>query len=211
MPSLLPRTPRPFRAALAATALLAAAGAASAQTAFTLYGGARSGGGKFQDVATGSTYELDAGPVVGASVDWPLGDGRIGQVYLSHQRSGLSGRAFGEPTDVTVDVTHLHLGGRAFFEGDPKSGGGYVVGGIGASLLSPSAAGYSDELRASGNVGVGWQWALAPSVALRAELRGYLVLINASGGFFCSGGCVVSIRGETMTQVEGLVGLSFGF
>jgi len=210
MPSPIPRKPRASRAALAA-ALVAAASAAAAQTSFTLYGGARSGGGSFEDVATGSTYKLDAGPVVGASVDWPLGDGRIGQVFLGHQRSGLSGRAFGQPTDVTVNVSHLHLGGRAFFEGDPKSGGGYVVGGIGASLLSPSLAGTSDELRASGNVGVGWQWALGPAVALRAELRGYLILINASGGLFCSGGCVVSIRGETMSQVEGLLGLSFGF
>jgi hypothetical protein len=207
-PPTLP-TMRPVRIGVAAALL--AAGAAHAQTSFTLYGGARSGGGSFEDVATGTTYELDAGPAVGASVDWLLGDGKIGQVYYSYQRSGLSGRAFGQPTDVTVNISHLHLGGRAFFEGDPKYGGGYVVGGIGASLLSPSASGYSDELRASGNLGVGWQWALGPAVALRAELRGYMVLINADGGFFCSGGCVVSIRGQTMTQVEGLLGLSVGF
>jgi hypothetical protein len=27
----------------------------------------------------------------------------------------------------------------------------------------------------------------------------------------CSGGCVVAIRGDTMLQVEGLLGLSYGF
>jgi hypothetical protein len=52
---------------------------------------------------------------------------------------------------------------------------------------------------------------LSRQIALRTELRGYLTLINSSGGFFCSGGCVVSIRGDTLTQVEGLLGLSFAF
>ena len=61
------------------------------------------------------------------------------------------------------------------------------------------------------NVGLGYQWMLSKQVALRTELRGYLTLVNSSGGFFCSGGCAVSIRGDTMTQVEGLLGLSFGF
>jgi hypothetical protein len=61
------------------------------------------------------------------------------------------------------------------------------------------------------NIGLGYQWMLSKQVALRAEARGYLTLINSSGQFFCSGGCVVSIRGDTTTQIEGLLGLSFGF
>jgi hypothetical protein len=52
---------------------------------------------------------------------------------------------------------------------------------------------------------------LARNVSLRTELRGYLSLINSSGDFFCSGGCVVSIRGKTLGQAEGLLGLSIGF
>jgi hypothetical protein len=52
---------------------------------------------------------------------------------------------------------------------------------------------------------------LSRQVALRTELRGYLTLLNSSGGFVCSGGCVVAIRGDTMSQVEGMLGLSFGF
>jgi hypothetical protein len=48
-------------------------------------------------------------------------------------------------------------------------------------------------------------------VALRTELRGYVSVINSSGEFFCSGGCVVSIRGQTVVQAEGMLGLSIGF
>jgi hypothetical protein len=196
--------------ALFAGLAMAPAGA-GAQTSVTLYGGAR-GGGEFDDASgSGTTFKLDSGATISASVDWQLDDGRVGQVFYSFQRSALPGRAFGRPADVSVDISYLHLGGRAFFEGDARDQGGYVVGGLGATFFVPGGSGLTNEVRPSANLGIGWQWALAPNVALRTELRGYLTLINASGGFLCSGGCTVSIRGDTVVQVEGLVGLSIAF
>ena len=198
------------RAALVA-GLVVSAGAAGAQTSVTLYGGAR-GGGDFEDASgNGSTFKLKSGGAVSASVDWQLDDGRVGQVFYSYQRSALPGKAFGQANDVTVNVSYLHLGGRAFFDGDSRSGGGYVVGGLGATFFSPGLGGLSDEVRASANVGIGWEWPLARNVAVRTELRGYLTLINSSGQFFCNGGCVVSIRGNTLAQAEGMLGVSIGF
>ena len=194
---------------VAGLALLATATAA--QTAMTLYGGARSGG-EFEDASDAAHgFKLDSAATVAASVDWPLDDGRIGQVFYSFQRSALPGQAFGQPAEVAVNISYLHLGGRVFFEGDARQGGAYLVGGLGATFFSPGLSGLSNEVRPSGNLGVGWQWTLAPSIALRTELRGYLTLINTSGNFLCSGGCVVSIRGDTMTQAEALLGLSIGF
>ena len=192
-------------------ALVASATAAGAQTTMTLYGGAR-GGGDFDDASgNGATFKLKSGAAVSASLDWQLDDGRQGQVFYSFQRSALPGKAFGQPVDVSVNVSYLHLGGRAFIEGDAKQGGGYVVGGLGATFFSPGLGGTSNEVRPSANAGLGWQWPLARNVALRTELRGYLSLINSSGEFFCSGGCVVSIRGQTLVQVEGMLGVSIGF
>ena len=208
-----PRCPVPkrlLRAGLALT-LAAVASAAAAQTSVTLYGGAR-GGGEFENANSSSeSYSLDSGATLSASVDWLLPDGRQGQVFYSFQRSALPGAAFGQAGEVTVNISYLHLGGRAFFDGSAFAGGAYVVGGIGATLLSPGLSGLSDEIRPSINVGVGYQWPLAPNISLRAELRGYATLINSEGGFFCSGGCVVSIRGNSMVQAEGLLGLSIGF
>jgi len=198
------------RAALV-VALAVSAAAAGAQTTVTLYGGAR-GGGDFEDASgNGSTFKLDSGAAFSASVDWPLDDGRVGQVFYSFQRSALPGKAFGQQAEVAVNISYLHLGGRAFFEGDARNGGGYVVGGLGATFFSPGLGGLSDEVRPSANVGVGWQWMVARNVAVRGELRGYASLINSSGEFFCSGGCVVSIRGNTLAQFEGMVGVSVGF
>ena len=206
-----PRRPAPWlRAGLAATLALLSLGAA-AQSTVTLYGGVRGGGG-FEDKNDSTrTLDLDSGGTLSLSVDWPLADGRQGQVFYSFQRSALPGSALGQTQDVDIDISYLHVGGRTFFDGSAKVGGGYVVGGLGATFFSPAAAGWSDEIRPSLNVGVGYQWQLAPTVALRAELRGYVSLVNSSGEFLCSGGCVVSIRGDVVTQVEGLLGLSVGF
>jgi hypothetical protein len=78
---------------------------------------------------------------VSASIDWQLDDGRVAQLFYSFQRSALPGKAFGQPADVAVNVSYLHLGGRAFFEGDSRFGGGYVVGGLGATFFVPGSAG----------------------------------------------------------------------
>jgi len=198
------------RCALAA-ALILASSAAAAQGVVTLYGGARAGG-EFIDQNAGDTaIKLDSGGAASFSFDWMLSDGRQAQLFYSFQRSALPGSALNGTGDVAVNISYLHAGGRVFFDGTHATHGGYLVGGLGVTHLSPGLDGLSSELRPSMNLGLGYQWMLSPQVALRTELRGYLTLVNSSGGFFCSGGCAVSIRGDTMTQVEALLGLSFGF
>ena len=210
--SSAPCTPARALVAVAfAVVLVAISTPSSAQSAVTLYGGAR-GGGDFTDQNHGdTTVRLDSGGAASASFDWVFSDGRQGQVFYSFQRSALPGSVANRAGDITVNVSYLHLGGRAFFDEGYNSSGSYVVGGLGITQLSPSLSGLSSEIRPSINVGVGYQWMLSRNVALRTEVRGYATLVNSSGGFFCSGGCVVSIRGDSLVQVEGLVGVSFGF
>jgi len=208
--SLITRSRFALRSAVATTLALAAL-AAAAQSSGTLYGGVR-GGGEFEDAQDSTrTLKLDSGATLSASLDWPLADGRQGQLFYSYQRSALPGSTFGQAEDVKLDISYLLLGGRTFFEGSAARGGGYVVGGLGATFFAPSGAGLADEIRPSLNLGVGYQWQVMPTVALRAELRSYVSLINSSGEFLCSGGCVVSIRGDAMVQVDAMLGLSVGF
>ena len=197
------------RSALALALVLVSATAA-AQSVVTLYGGAR-GSGDFTDVDRGTVIKLGSGAAVSLSLDWPLSDGRQGQIFYSFQRSALPGSVVNQTGEVPVNISYLHGGGRVFFNGTAVSSSGYVVGGLGITNMSPSLGGLSSEVRPSANVGVGYQWVLSKQLALRTELRGYLTLVNSDGELFCSGGCVVSIRGDTMTQVEGMVGLSFSF
>jgi len=98
-----------------------------------------------------------------------------------------------------------------YFDGSYATDGGYLAGGLGVTYFKPDLDEFTSEVRASMSLALGYQWMLSKQVALRTEMRGYFTLINSSGGFFCNGGCTVSIRGDTLTQFEGLVGLSYGF
>ena len=198
------------RAAIAAGLVLASS-VAAAQGFVTLYGGARAGGEFIDQNAGDATVKLDSGAAGSMSVEWLLADGRQAQLFYSYQRSALPGSVLNRTSDVGIGISYLHIGGRVFFEGNHTENGSYLVGGLGATYLSPNVDGLSSEVRPSMNLGLGYQWMLSRQLALRTEVRGYLTLIHSSGGFFCSGGCVVAIRGDTMLQVEGLLGLSYGF
>jgi hypothetical protein len=191
-----------FAALLAGSAHLPA----HAQSGFTLYGGWR-GGGSFES-GNGDSATLGGSFAGSAALDLGYDAARQIQVFASYQSTELP--AFAGNPALPLRVGYLHLGGTNYFDGQVGRGG-YVVGGLGATVLSPDTSGLSSEWRPSMNIGIGWQWPLADKVSLRVEARGYLTLINSNGSLFCSGGCIVSIQGDLMTQAEAMVGLSVGF
>jgi hypothetical protein len=66
-------------------------------------------------------------------------------------------------------------------------------------------------MRASMNLGLGYQVLLGERVALRTELRSYLTAVNSSSYLFCSGGCVLAIKGDAVSQIDWLLGVSFRY
>jgi hypothetical protein len=172
----------------------------------TVYGGWR-GGGSFEGPNDNSAT-LNGSFAGSAALDIGYDAARQIQLFASYQSTELP--AFAGNPALPLRVGYLHLGGTNYFDGQVGRGG-YVVGGLGATVLSPDTSGLSSEWRPSMNIGLGWQWPLAEKVSLRFEARAYLTLIDSSGNLFCSGGCVVSIRGDLMTQAEAMVGLSVGF
>ncbi len=199
-----------------ATALLGLLPAlpAAAQNALTFYGG-YGGGGSFEQTGSNSANaDLSSGAAGAVSIDWALDSARNVQLFASGQRSTLqlpSGSVpAGSPTSVSMNIAYLHFGGSNFFEGTAGRGG-YVAGGLGATFMSPNQDGLSSEVRPSMSLALGYEQPLAPSLALRMELRGYVTLINSNGGFFCSGGCVVALKGDALVQGAALLGLSLRF
>jgi hypothetical protein len=195
---------------LATAALLALATAlpVAAQNSITVYGGWRGGGSFQQDTSPFESLSLKGSAAGSIALDFGLDAIRQVQVFASYQSTELEATA--TTPVVALTVGYLHLGGTNYFEG-AVGRGAYVVGGLGVTRLSPGLAGLSDEYRPSINLGVGYQWPIAGALSLRAELRGYFTLINSSGGLFCSGGCVVAVKGDGLTQVEGLLGLNLAF
>jgi len=205
---------------LLAAPLACVAASALAQpkdSAFTFYGAYRDGG-SFVETGTEQKLRIESSAAYAASLDLALDGNRQLQFYVSHQRSRLrlgpvtttAPQAVAPPGRLPMKVTYLHLGGTNYFDG-PIGFGPYVMGGLGATLFQPGLDGYSDELRPSMNLGVGYQVPLAERLALRLEARGYFTLVNSSGGLFCSGGCIVAIKGDSLTQGEIQLGLSLRF
>ena len=211
---------RTFMKLLLVLLLGAAAGSSVAQSrdnAFTLYAAYRDGG-SFTDVTTGSTLPIEASGAGSISLDLGLDASRQLQLFVSRQSSQISVEQASAPIPpggplpgkLPMKVTYLHIGGTSFLEG--KIGrGAYLVGGLGATLFEPGSEGFENELRPSLNLGIGYQLPLGERMALRIEARGYATLVNSSGGMFCSGGCTISIKGDTVTQGDVQLGLSFRY
>jgi len=190
-----------------AAATLGAASPAAAQASVTLYGGYAGTSGI--DNATNSTSaDVKDGATFGVAIGMPFDASRELQLLYNQQSTTLSPGGGAAPFDLTI--RHLHVGGTVFV--DRAVGQGfYAVGGVGVTQFSPATTGYGNEYKPSLNVGFGYYLPLGDRLALLAEARGFFTLVNSSGGFLCSGGCVVVLKSDTVTQVEAKIGLMARF
>lgn len=190
-----------------AAAMLGAASPAAAQASVTLYGGYAGTSGI--DNATNSTSaDVKNAATFGVALGMPFDASRELQLLYNQQSTTLAPGGGAAPFDLTI--RYLHVGGTVFV--DRAVGQGfYAVGGVGMTQFSPGTAGYGNEYKPSMNVGFGYHLPLGDRVALRAEARGYITFVNSSGGFLCSGGCVVVLKSDAVTQVEAKIGLMARF
>src|SRR4051812_41219548 len=182
-------------------------GAASArESGVTLYGGYRFGG-QLTDATAGKAWEFTDGASYALAVDFGINRQTQYELFISHRRSGLKSSGFSPIVDnIGIDITYFHFGGT-YFPGQVGEGF-YVVGGLGATHFAPRDYGLSSETKPSLNLGAGFMIPLGKHMGVKLEARGFATLVNNSGGMFCSGGCVVQIKGDTITQGELLAGFS---
>jgi len=190
----------------AAAALLLTAAPARAQTTLTLYA-AYAGSDGVENVTTNTQADIRSSAAFAVAGGYVLDDGREVQLLYSQQATTLDPGGGAAPFDLTI--RYLHLGGTVFFEAPGR--GAYVVGGLGATQFSPSTSGYGTEFKPSMNLGLGYLWPLGQNVALRAEARGFATFVNSSGGFLCSGGCIVVLRSDVFWQYSAMVGVTAKF
>lgn len=174
----------------------------------TFYGGYRFSSG-LTDETTGKTWELTEGPSFAVAADFGIDSKTQWEIFISHRNSSLRASGFSPLEDnIRLGVTYYHVGGTYFVDNLGK--GVYVMGGLGVTHFQPGGD-LSSEMRFSLNLGVGYMIPLGKTLAVKLEGRGYVTLVNSSGGFLCSGGCVVQIKGDTLTQGEALAGLVMRF
>lgn len=177
------------------------------QASVTVFGGYAVSEG-IDNVASGERARVKSGLSFGAAADYDLDASRQLQLFYGQQNTTLD--PGGSLPRFDFDVRYLHLGGTYFFDG-PIGRGPYAVGGLGATHFKPNLSGLRSETRASLNVGFGYLWPLGGTVAVRAEARAFVTLLNGSGGLFCSGGCTVLLSGDAFVQGQALLGLTAKF
>lgn len=210
-----------MRLALSLLVLLLTTAATAQDNGITLYSGWRFGGSFQQDDPTSSatppgtvSSRLKDSSAFSLAFDRGLDAQRQLQFFVSRQNTTLR---LAQGGALPLRVLMLHIGGTNFFN-DPdgkyygRIGEGlYVVGGLGVSRMDPGLDGLVAETRPSMNLGLGWMYPLGSNLALRIEGRGYFTLLRGSGGLFCSGGCTLQVRGDSLSQGEILLGLSARF
>jgi hypothetical protein len=184
-----------------AVALALASAPAAAQMTLSL-GLGYAGSSGVTNSATDASAEIRSTAVWNVALGKTLDGTREAQLIFQQQSTTLDPGGGSAPFDLTI--RYLHLGGTVFFESTVGKGG-YVVGGLGATQFSPSTSGLGSEFRPSLSLGVGYSWPVAQNIDVRAEARGYFTLVNSSGDFLCSGGCVVRLTSDLFSQFEASV------
>jgi hypothetical protein len=184
-----------------AVALALASAPAAAQMTLSL-GLGYAGSSGVTNSATDASAEIRSTAVWNVALGKTLDGTREVQLIFQQQSTTLDPGGGSAPFDLTI--RYLHLGGTVFFESTVGKGG-YVVGGLGATQFSPSTSGLGSEFRPSLSLGVGYSWPVAQNIDVRAEARGYFTLVNSSGDFLCSGGCVVRLTSDLFSQFEASV------
>jgi hypothetical protein len=190
-----------------AAALLGTAAPAAAQASVTLSAGYASTSG-IDNATNSASADVKNGATFGVAIGLPFDASRELQLLYSQQSTTLSPGGGAAPFDLAI--RYLHVGGTVFVDGRVGQGF-YAVGGVGVTQFSPGTTGFDNEYKPSMNVGFGYYLPLSDRVALLAEARGYLTFVNSSGGFLCSGGCVVVLKSDAVTQVEARIGLMARF
>lgn len=186
-----------------------AAVAASKDSNVTVYAGYRFGG-SLTDITSGQTWELTDGPSFAAAADFGIDSKTQWELFLSYRNTALKASGLSTAANnLGLGVTYAHVGGTYFI--DRIGRGTYVVGGLGLTFLDPHVSGLNSETKFSLNLGVGYMIPLGERIGVKLEARGYATLVNSSSALFCSGGCVVQIKGTTVTQGELLAGITVRF
>jgi hypothetical protein len=203
--------PRAALAAVACALLLGSPANARAENSVTAFGGWRASG-TLEDSVAQHTVRLRDTASYALALDLTYDETRQLEFFASHQRTSLTVMPIGGTTSLRlpVSVSYFHFGGTNYFDG-PAGTGPYVAGGLGLTRLTPGLDGFESETRASLSLGAGYAFPLGRYVALRVEGRGYWTLVNSSGSLFCSGGCTITIKGDTLQQIEMMVGITARF
>jgi hypothetical protein len=161
-------------------------------------------GGSLGSVSGG--YSVGAGLAYGGTVDVDLGESWGLEFMYSRQETELS-RASAPRFDLTVE---RYMAGvrEEKGEGPWRLVGVFLVG---ATRFAPGFSGFGSDTRFTASLGLGGKFFLSKRFGLRAEARGYYVVVESGGAALCSGSCVFFYSSSGLWQGDVTAGVILAF
>ena len=173
-------------------------------------------GGSFDaaDAATGGSKSADLDNDTSWGVDLGLyrDSSSFYELLYSRQGTAIDSK---DPALSGVDVTteYFQFGGTVLYPQEQWAVP-YLSFTLGATRLS--ADGFSSETKFSGSLGGGVRLPFNDNFAATLGVRGYLTLVESDTDYFCKSvdgeaSCLLRSSGNTMFQVEALLGITARF
>lgn len=174
-----------------------------------LYG--TQGGGELEHEDTGTRLKMAEKPVRAVVLGTPLNEEQELEFFYSRQKTRLrDSSALANESLSPLDIHYLHMGGTVVSE-QLAGWQAFLSGGLGATHFSPLPSEQDSETRASMSIGLGVRWMPTRRVGFRLETRLFGTLFNSNTSVFCSGGCVMTVSGDLLTQYAVFGGIVFRF
>jgi hypothetical protein len=171
-------------------------------------------GGHFDVEGTDEEGHVDGQVAYALAMNFRDDSERQYQVYYSRQPAHVAPTsAF--PSGVDVDIDYLHFGGT--LRVDPGSlVEPYIVGTLGATLMSPEFPEAHDKSVFSIGVGAGLRVPVSKQFNILLEARAFFSFLPSGSALFCGSGqtgagCRLQGSGSTFSQYVVMAGASFAF
>jgi hypothetical protein len=154
-------------------------------------------GGSFSSTASGRHVSMGAGFEYGATVDVPIGESWGVELLYSREVSEVSSGSASPPIDMKIE---RYMAGVREEKGEGK---GRLLGVflLGLTRFAPGFSGFDADERFTVGVGLGGKVFLSERFGLRAEARGYYVIVQSGAGVACvNGNCLFRYSASGLWQ-----------
>jgi hypothetical protein len=164
-------------------------------------------GGSVDDLTLNTTRSFKAAPLFGGALDIKVASGWNVELYYTRQSTEVTG-GLAPGIDVTLE---RYLIGLQEEKGDERFRWfGTFYGGV--TRFVPGIEGFGSDRRFTAGIGLGAKAFLSKNVGVRLEARGFYTVVEAEGGFLCSGGtCLFAFNGSGLWQGDVGGGLILAF
>jgi opacity protein-like surface antigen len=175
--------------------------------------GSGSFGGTFEDEESELSVSLEDSGALGVILNYQ--NSANTQYELIYSQLSTDANVSGA-TIADINIQYLQAGGTYQFEGNKVLP--FMSATLGGTRVDVDEAGYGSDTFFGFSIGGGLQIAPSKRLGLRLEARAFGTLVSSGSSIFCvsdpgnaAGGCVITVAGDVLWQVQTMAGFVFRF